>query len=475
MPLTSLKFTNIGPFDDVAFEFDAHVNVFVGPNNSGKSTALLVLGELVTYPFTLPTKLLKGTNAEFEISVRTAQKIQHLKGLLPLILSSKYVILLRKLGYTSFMPALRQSSDFRSKGPVSHQNMDSSHTSLTSEQPQELLAIRSVGAWLKKTGRLEEFEHKIAPITKADLQQELRKREALIKSSAASLRDEAVIQKIIELDYAAYRHQEPARRDIIKRIGETASEITEGFPVHFLGVGEDENGLFPQFETLDGAVPLNVLSQGTQSIIQWLAHLLIGYAEYYDYPRNLEDKPGVLIIDEIDAHLHPSWQRRIIPTLTKYFPNLQIFCSTHSPLMLAGLKAGQVHLLKRDKKGKVMVSRNEEDIMGWSSDEILRSFLDIPDPTDLETTNRIRRLETLSHEERLSAQETKEFARLRKTVSQDLLGGPMGSQAEHLNADLKRMKARLATRGNATSSPSNPAPKRRKRSTSAAKSRKSSE
>ena len=108
-------------------------------------------------------------------------------------------------------------------------------------------------------------------------------------------------------------------------------------------------------------MPLNVLSQGTQSIIQMLAHLLIGYAEYYDYPVDLEDKPGILIIDEIDAHLHPSWQRRIIPTLTKHFPELQIFCSTHSPLMLAGSKEGQVQLLTRDDHGKVVVSKNETD------------------------------------------------------------------------------------------------------------------
>ena len=60
---------------------------------------------------------------------------------------------------------------------------------------------------------------------------------------------------------------------------------------------------------------------------------------------------GNLIIDEIDAHLHPSWQRRIIPALTRNFPNLQIFCSTHPPLMLAGLEEGQVQLISRDTKG----------------------------------------------------------------------------------------------------------------------------
>ena len=104
-----------------------------------------------------------------------------------------------------------------------------------------------------------------------------------------------------------------------------ASEITEGFPIEFKGVGEDQRGLFPQFGTLDGDVPLDVLSQGTQSMIQWLAQLLIGYAEFYDYPVDLAERPGILIIDEIDAHLHPSWQRRIIPTLIKHLPNLQIF------------------------------------------------------------------------------------------------------------------------------------------------------
>jgi len=159
---------------------------------------------------------------------------------------------------------------------------------------------------------------------------------------------------------------------------------------------------------------LNCLSQGTQSIIQWLAHLLIGYAEYYDFPENLEDKPGILIIDEIDAHLHPSWQQRIVPVLTKHFPNLQIFFSTHSPLMLAGLRKGQVHLLHREGDGKVTVTRNEEDIVGWSADEILRSFMGMRSPTDLGTAQAVARLQELRSREQLSSEEEQELNSLRK-------------------------------------------------------------
>ena len=137
-----------------------------------------------------------------------------------------------------------------------------------------------------------------------------------------------------------------------------------------------------------------------------------------------------MIIDEIDAHLHPSWQQRIIPTLTHHFPHLQIFCSTHSPLMLAGLKEGQVQLLNRGEDGKVIVSRNEVDIKGWTADEILRNFLGLVDPTDLETASHLERLENLRSKGNLSDEEKDELESLRHMVSDDLLSGPISTQLE---------------------------------------------
>jgi predicted ATP-binding protein involved in virulence len=285
-----------------------------------------------------------------------------------------------------------------------------------------------------------------------DEETDLKKRDALIPTSALQVSDEVVIQRMIELDYRAYRLSEPLIRSIIPKIASTASEITNGFPIEFLKVEEDKQGLFPQFRTPDGDLPLNTLSQGTQSIIQWLAHLLIGYAEYYDHPPDLEERPGILIIDEIDAHLHPSWQRRIIPTLTKHFPNLQIFCSTHSPLMLAGLKAGQVQLLKRDTNGKVTVSRNEVDIRGWSADEVLRGFLDVPNPTDLETARHIERLGELRRKEKLSEEEAVELEQLRYAVNQDLVEGPIAAEIERFADLLKQARAESAAQREAGSS-----------------------
>ena len=208
--------------------------------------------------------------------------------------------------------------------------------------------------------------------------------------------------------------------------------------MEFVGVEEDDDGLFPQLSTPDGIVPLGVLSQGTQSIIQWLARLLFGYADYYDYPPDLEEKPGVMIIDEIDAHLHPSWQRRILPVLSQQFPNIQIFCSTHSPLMLAGLKAGQVQLLERDVGGVVTVSKSESDIVGWTADEILRSFLGVHSPTDLDTADRVARLQELRRKAELSDSESDELEALRQAVGNSLLSNRAEFEVEQIVGELKR-------------------------------------
>ena len=274
--------------------------------------------------------------------------------------------------------------------------------------------------------------------TRASEHPELARRRQLTLSDTSLISNEAIIQKIIDLDYAAYRRQRPETRAIVEKVTLLASEITDGFPIKFLGVDEDEDGLFPQFRTPDGDLPLNVLSQGTQSIMHCLAHFLFGYAEYYDFPPDLEDKPGILIIDEIDAHLHPSWQRRIIPTLTRHFPNLQIFCSTHSPLMLAGLKAGQVQLLRRGPEGKVSVSTNDSDIAGWTADEILRNFLEVASPTDLATAEDVRRLQELWSKDKLTSAEAEELEQLRHTVNRDLLRGPVAAQVEQFAEMLRQ-------------------------------------
>ena len=422
MPISKLGFSNVGPFDEVEFEFDPQVNVFTGPNNSGKSSVLWVLGELLVYPFTMPAKTLRSAEPKWKLGISRAAEIDYIEGTLPAdpgLFSQVY----ENMGHTCYVPAQRRGTNFRSPGPAVTQDMEERlDEELQLILPERKSTIRQVGP--------EAFRQSVRGYIGGEESLELARRRKLMLTGNSLVSDKAMKQKIVDLDYAAYRKERPTIKATVDNVASMASEITEGFPIQFLGVAEDSEGLYPQFRTTDGDLPLDVLSQGTQSIMQFLAHLIFGYAEYYDFPLDLKDKPGILIIDEIDAHLHPSWQRRIIPALTNNFPNLQIFCSTHSPLMLAGLKAGQVHLLQRGEDNRVTVSRNEVDIAGWSADEILRSFLGVSDPTDQKTVDHLERLRELRRKRELSPKESKELESLRDTVSEDLLSGPVAAQME---------------------------------------------
>ena len=410
MPIKTFRITNAGPFDDITFEFDKHVNVFVGPNNSGKSTALLALAEATVYPFVFPTKFIKNSGSEWEITLTDGQTF---KGVLPADLREQpgSVGPLPYIGYSTFIPSLRQSTDYRAKGPSIN----------STEQPDS-----SKGSGFDTP--------------------EVRKRRRLMPTDAALVSDESVIQRWVDLDYAGYRRKQYQIHQLLEKVAGVASEITEGYSLEFLRIGEDEQGLFPEFRTPDGDLPLNVLSQGTQSTIQWVAHFLFGHAQYYDYPESLEEKPAILIVDEIDAHLHPAWQRRIIPALTNNFLNLQIFCSTHSPLMLAGLSEGQVQLLNRDEDGKVTVSSNPWDMAGWSAEEILRSVLRVPDTMDLTTASEIDRMGELSIKETRTDEEETELADIRRRVGEGLLDGPASSQVESFAKFLNEVYSKQASR-----------------------------
>ena len=83
---------------------------------------------------------------------------------------------------------------------------------------------------------------------------------------------------------------------------------------------------------------------------------------------------GIVMIDEIDLHLHPSWQRRIIPALRRTFPHIQFIITTHSPQVLGELGADfQIYQLQQDEHG--IVGQQLPRLDGWSSNEILEALM----------------------------------------------------------------------------------------------------
>ena len=77
----------------------------------------------------------------------------------------------------------------------------------------------------------------------------------------------------------------------------------------------------------------------------------------------LQQTPGMVLVDEIDVHLHPKWQRRVVRDLKETFPKVQFVCTSHSPFVIQSLEAGELGML--DRSGPPLVeyaNRSIEDI-----------------------------------------------------------------------------------------------------------------
>ena len=186
----------------------------------------------------------------------------------------------------------------------------------------------------------------------------------------------------------------------------------------------------------DGQVAVDLLSAGIQSSLLWIRFLALRMVHHYQFELGWHEKPAILLIDEIENHLHPTWQRRVIPALRNHFPNVQIFATTHSPFVVAGLEAGQVHVLRRNDDGVIQATPNPDQVMGWTSDEILRNLMGVEDPTDEKTAAAARELRRLRDEgprytEDDEADRQMRMQELRWLVDRDLLaGGPAAAQRE---------------------------------------------
>jgi hypothetical protein len=95
-------------------------------------------------------------------------------------------------------------------------------------------------------------------------------------------------------------------------------------------------------------IPAIALAHGYQSTIAWIADLVGNILLEANSELEPQDFEGLVLIDEIDLYLHPTWQARLIPALRKTFPKLQFIATTHSPVVLATLAPEEIIRVQAD-------------------------------------------------------------------------------------------------------------------------------
>lgn len=114
---------------------------------------------------------------------------------------------------------------------------------------------------------------------------------------------------------------------------------------------------------------INQLSSGEKSLLVLVADLARRLAMANPTQQNPLQCSAVVLIDEIDLHLHPSWQRMIIPKLMEIFSNCQFIITTHSPQILSSIEAGKVWRIENFEL------EAENNTYGQTSNAILADIL----------------------------------------------------------------------------------------------------
>lgn len=132
----------------------------------------------------------------------------------------------------------------------------------------------------------------------------------------------------------------------------------------------------------DLKLPLNALSHGYQSTIAWIADLIGHIVLEAETELRLEDLRGLVLIDELDLFLHPTWQIVLVQALRKTFPRMQFIASTHSPLVLAGLQPHRdqiVRLQVDPASGNIVRVPVDADPRVMTGTELLQTYFAIDD------------------------------------------------------------------------------------------------
>ncbi|MBM3472641.1 MAG: AAA family ATPase [Armatimonadetes bacterium] len=177
--------------------------------------------------------------------------------------------------------------------------------------------------------------------------------------------------KTMELDSFQRGTTSPGLVGVREAVRSAVADCTD---VRFLGARNEVVVTLRTGERL----PFNVLSHGMRGMLA-----MVGDMAWRGFVLNphlgadaARETPGVVLIDEIDLHLHPSWQRHVVDDLKRAFPKVQFIVTTHSPFIIQSLEPGE--LIKLDAEGPE-AHVDPEDYVDRSIEEVAELVQDVDD------------------------------------------------------------------------------------------------
>lgn len=179
---------------------------------------------------------------------------------------------------------------------------------------------------------------------------------------------------LLQTDYAVKNGQKTAQKrlDLIKEIitGAIFPELQD-----FRFQTDEKLNNSVEFKTEEGWFQFDDLAYGYQSTLSWIVDFCKKMFDRYPKSLNPLKEPAIVLIDEIDLHLHPEWQRNITQILSNLFPKTQFIATTHSPIVVQSLEEANVYILNKEAKNVSITRMPNKTFRGWSVEDILNKVM----------------------------------------------------------------------------------------------------
>jgi energy-coupling factor transporter ATP-binding protein EcfA2 len=171
--------------------------------------------------------------------------------------------------------------------------------------------------------------------------------------------------------------------------------------------------------------PMAAVGDGYQATLTWITDFL-GWAFAYNSTYLTSDISGIVLVDEIEKHLHPRWQRYVIGQLSRQFPNVQFVVSTHSPICAGGLSdlkdgMGTIFHFKAASADTVAIEQLQP-LAGWRYDQIITSeAFGLSSARDVSTENIVNELRSAreSGDGQRALELSEQLARISRPIAEE--------------------------------------------------------
>ncbi len=203
------------------------------------------------------------------------------------------------------------------------------------------------------------------------------------------------VQVLEDLDHLSLRKDERASslyRGIKDAVAQILPDVDDPERIHVHGPALPGRTGAPTgvwIETYSGQVPLASLSVGYQTMFAWTVDLAWRMAEHHKDSADPLREPAIVLIDELDLHLHPKWQRRVRRDLSAVFPQVQFIVTTHSPVLAQTYLDTNIQIVEREGD-HAKIENAPRVVRSWRLDQVSQSLLHDLDPYSPEIVDAFR-------------------------------------------------------------------------------------